>query len=269
MSSLPVSTPEPRTTVRRRPLRPAPTGQPIIDAPAPVGGQPTTRRRTPLRAAPAPEAVPEVAPEVAPEPKPVRPRRQEPLRALDPVPERPALSLVGPPDEEYGDVEVPGLAGFLAALAPDTLHVLHHRHIAANDTVLDHLVVTEHGVWVIATVHVDGVVELSVERKALTGDELLIRGESGASHAQALDLQIASVLDALDHVGVVDEVPVRGAICFVDTELAEGQRPVRVSGHEVTWPTALAPLLVARGPFDAEDRDAVRRFLDRTFPPAS
>jgi hypothetical protein len=256
MSSLPVSTPEPRTSVRRRPLRPAPTGAPIIDAPAPVEGQPTTRRRTPLRAA------------AAPKPKPARSRRQEPLRALDPVPERPALSLVGPPDEESGHVELPGLAGVLEGLAPDKLHLLHHRRIAGNDTVLDHLVVAEHGVWVIATVHVDALVDLTVERKVLTGDDLLIAGESGASLVHALDLQIASVMDALDHVGI-DEVPVRGAICFVDTELAEGQRPVRVAGHEVTWPTALAPLLVGPGPFDADDRQAVHRFLDRTFAPAS
>ncbi len=263
MSSLPVSTPEPRTSVRRRPLRPAPTGQPIIDAPAPVEGQLTTRRRTPLRAA------------SAPEPKPARSRRREPLRAQDPVPERPALSLVGPPDEESesGDVEVAaeerdGFAGFLDGLAPDELHLLHDRRIAGSDTVLDHLVVTEHGVWVITATQVDGVVDLTVERKALTGDELLIRGDSGASLVQALDLQIASVMDALDHVGI-DEVPVRGAICFVDTELAEGQRPVRVSGHEVTWPTALAPLLLAPGPFDDDDRAAVHRFLVRTFAPAS
>jgi hypothetical protein len=184
------------------------------------------------------------------------------------VPERPALSLVGPPDEESGPVEVPGLAGFLDGLAPGELRLLHDRRIAGNDTVLDHLVVAQQGVWVIATVQVDGVADLTVERKVLTGDELLIRGDSGASLVQALDLQIASVMDALDHVGI-DEVPVRGAICFVDTELAEGQRPVRVAGHEVTWPTALAPLLVGPGPFDADDREAVHRFLDRTFAPAS
>jgi hypothetical protein len=154
---------------------------------------------------------------------------------------------------------------FLQGLVPDGLHVLRHRRIAGPDAARNHLVVARRGVCVVATVQVTGVVDLAVKRNTVAGDELLIRGVSGAPLVKALDLQVAKVMDALDQIGV-DEVPVRGAICLVDTELVPGQRPVRVSGHEVTWPAALAPLLAGPGPFDDEDREATYRFLDRTFP---
>jgi hypothetical protein len=67
-----------------------------------------------------------------------------------------------------------------------------------------------------------------------------------------------------------DEVPVRGALCFVDAEFSLFAKPFTIDGVVVSWGRALNEQhLLVPGPFDEDDRTALHRHLARSFPPAA
>ena len=65
----------------------------------------------------------------------------------------------------------------------------------------------------------------------------------------------------------VPEVPVRGILCFVDSEWPLLAGPFRVNGVEVLWPKKLVSRMTAAGP-DPVDVDEAVGLLAKKFPAA-
>lgn len=154
-------------------------------------------------------------------------------------------------------------------LAPGHLVALHDRRMRDGDGRLsraniDHLAVTARGVWVVdAKTHHGG---LEVRRSGgLFGprrERLFIRGRDQTDLVLGLAKQVAVVRTQLAAAG--RELPVRGALCFVGTELpvfGETIGDVPLVGRR-----GLAKLLKRSGPLAPDERARVARLLDRRFP---
>jgi hypothetical protein len=63
-------------------------------------------------------------------------------------------------------------------------------------------------------------------------------------------------------------VPVRGALCFVDSDWPLFAKPFMIDRVLVTWGKALRERLVAPGPLDSSKRVAIQRSLAMSFPAA-
>lgn len=164
------------------------------------------------------------------------------------------------------------VAARLDELAGEHLVALHDRRMRRPDGRLsraniDHLAVTAEGVWVIdAKTHTG---KLEVRRSgglfSPRVDSLYIRGRDRTALVHGLLKQVRAVRDELQAVHA--DVTVRGALCFVGTELPwfgnSGILDVPLVGRR-----GLTTLMRSPGDLDPAERDAVAAFLDRRFPPA-
>lgn len=138
---------------------------------------------------------------------------------------------------------------------------------ARPETLADRTVVTGAGVWVIDTRRRKGRVRLSIGRSAC-GPRLLTNDRDDTALLRQLDEQLEQVRRALGTAGCAG-VQVRGALCFVDTELPFLQRELEINGRLVTWPRALKKRLAADGPADPSTQVRIRRALATSLAPAS
>jgi nuclease-like protein len=158
----------------------------------------------------------------------------------------------------------------LDGLAPEYLHALHDRRMRDGDGRLtraniDHIAVTASGVWVVdAKTHRGG---LEVRRSGgLFGprrERLFIRGRDQTDLVLGLAKQVAVVRVQLE--ALTAGMPVRGALCFVGTELplfGETIGDVPLVGRR-----GLAKLVKRAGPLPADYRARVADMLNRRFPP--
>ncbi len=165
------------------------------------------------------------------------------------------------------------VASRLDELAGEHVVALHDRRMRRPDGTLsraniDHLAVTAAGVWVIDAKTHQGALEVRRSGGLFSPrvESLYINGRDRTSLVHGLLKQVAAVRTELETVHA--DVPVRGALCFVGTEL-----PWFGSSSIVDVPLVgrrgMAKLL--RSPRDLEpvDRDAVAAFLHRRFPPAA
>jgi Nuclease-related domain len=164
------------------------------------------------------------------------------------------------------------VAATLDELIGDHLAVLHDRLMRRPDgrvsrANIDHLAVSACGVWVIDAKTHRG--ELKVQRSgALFSprvEKLYIGGRDKTSLVAGLGTQVASVRAELATVNA--DLPVRGALCFVGTELPWfGQS---IDGVALVGRRGLAKLLKRDGDLTSDDRDAIARFLATRFPAAT
>jgi hypothetical protein len=124
---------------------------------------------------------------------------------------------------------------------PDVV-VLHDRRIPGTHANLDHLAVTPSGIWVIDTKRYRGRVE--VRRPLLGSPKLVIDGRDRTRLIGGLDAQVQCVRAAAGEVA--PGVRVHGALCFVDSDLPL-LRTLRIGGHQLLYPKALARRLNADG----------------------
>jgi hypothetical protein len=97
---------------------------------------------------------------------------------------------------------------------------------------------------------------------------VVVQGKPQSTLLTKLQGQVDRVTQALHAVGV-DDVPVRGALCFVDAQPVKGQCPVEARGLLLTWSEQLQPVLLESGPLDEDDKAALLRLLARSFAPAT
>lgn len=157
----------------------------------------------------------------------------------------------------------------LDALAPEHLLALHDRRMRDGDGRLtkaniDHITVAASGVWVVDAKTHQG--QLDVRRSgglfSPRKERLFIRGRDQTDLLLGLAKQVAAVRVELEKVGLA--MPVRGALCFVGTELpwfGESIGEVPLVGRR-----GLAKLLKRPGPLTPGERQAVARALDERFP---
>ncbi|NPC96736.1 NERD domain-containing protein [Nocardioides sp. zg-DK7169] len=154
------------------------------------------------------------------------------------------------------------LGARLDSLASESVGVLHDRRIPRSRANIDHIAVTTAGVWVIDAKRYQGRPELRIEggifRRRV---EKLFVGRRDCT---------ALVDGVLAQVGLVEEVvgdvPVTGALCFVDADWPLIGGAFTTRGVHALWPKRLAKLLA--GAEGSVDVPAVRQALAAHFPPA-
>ncbi|ROP34566.1 nuclease-like protein [Pseudokineococcus lusitanus] len=156
------------------------------------------------------------------------------------------------------------------ALGPDVVG-LHDRRLRRPDGRLstpniDHLVVTPAGVWVVDAKTHTGRLEVRRAGDFLRPrtERLVIRGRDQSRLLDGLATQVAAVTAELERVGA--DVPVRGALCFVGTELPWGGETV--AGVPLVGRRGLTRLLRRPGDMAVEERAAVAAYLAERFPTA-
>jgi hypothetical protein len=163
------------------------------------------------------------------------------------------------------------VAATLDELVGDHLAVLHDRVLRRPDGRLsraniDHLAVSPCGVWVIDAKTHRGALEVRRFGGLFSPrvERLYIGGRDKSSLLAGLSTQVASVRAELATVNA--DVPVRGALCFVGTELPWFGDSI--DGVPLVGRRGLAKLLKREGDLAAGDRDAIAQFLAARFPAA-
>lgn len=164
------------------------------------------------------------------------------------------------------------VAAALDALVDIDVLAMHDRVLPRPDgrpspANIDHLAIAASGVWVIDAKTHKGSLEVRRSGGLFSPrvEKLYIGGRDRSSTVEGLRRQVAAVRDALDSVHA--DVPVRGALCFVGTELPWFGSS-SIDGVPLVGRRGLAKLIKAAGELSAQDRPSVAEFLATRFPPA-
>ena len=159
----------------------------------------------------------------------------------------------------------PDLRGQLDRLRIVDVPSLHDRRLPRSRTEIDHVLVTAGGVWLLDEQQVCGPLTFSVRGRPGPRQALLLQGRVHSTLLRRMLEREDGVRKALADVGAA-EVPVRSALCFMHARPSPGLVPVQARGVLVTWSDQLDTIVLEPGPYDADDRAAVSRVLDRALP---
>lgn len=152
----------------------------------------------------------------------------------------------------------------LDSVASESIRVLHDRRIPGSRANIDHIVVTAYGVWVIDAKRYQG------KRPALRveGGIFRPRTETLLVGGRQSNKLVDGVLGQVERVReVVGDLPVRGALCFIDADWPMIGGNFTTQGVEVLWPGKLLKLMQA--PADALfDVAVTSELVARKFPAA-
>lgn len=158
--------------------------------------------------------------------------------------------------------EVVGRALDRLATADPAIRILHDRRLPGSRANIDHIAVTPSGVVVVDAKRYTGRPERRVDGGFLRpGVEKLIVGRRDQTKI------VDGILAQVDRVGsTLGDVPVRGALCFVDADWPLFGGSFTIRGIDVCWPGRLGRLVTGVvGPIDVE---AASVELARVFRPA-
>lgn len=132
------------------------------------------------------------------------------------------------------------VGSMLDQLAGPGLAVLHDRGIPGSRANIDHLVVTREAVFVIDPKRYTGRPALRVEGGVLRPrvEKLVVAGRDRTKLVRGVLGQVARVQDV-----VGDGVPVRGVLCFVDSDWPLLGSAFSTQGVTVLWPRRLRKVL--------------------------
>jgi hypothetical protein len=153
------------------------------------------------------------------------------------------------------------LGARLDSLVSDSIAVLHDRRIPGSKANIDHIAITTAGIWVIDAKRYTGRPELKIE-----GGILRPRVEKVLVGRRDCTKLVDGVLKQIDLVReVVGDLPVTGALCFVEADWPLIGGAFITKGVHALWPKRLAKLLVeAKGSIDVP---ATREALASHFKP--
>ncbi|MCU1672785.1 MAG: hypothetical protein JWN77_898 [Frankiales bacterium] len=131
---------------------------------------------------------------------------------------------------------------------------------------IDHLVVTATGVWIVDAQTHQGTLEVRRSGGLFSPriERLYIGGRDKSSLLDGLAGQVDAVRTVLAAVSA--DVPVRGALCFVGTELPWFGSSI--AGIPLVGRRGLAKLLKQPGGLAPDDRAALAAYLEGRFIPA-
>ncbi len=149
------------------------------------------------------------------------------------------------------------LAAHLLQTVGDRGVMLHDRRIPRSRANIDHLVVAASGIWIVDAKSYKGKVELrDVGGWLKTDNRLYVNGRDQTKLVGGLAKQIDAVLAAIGDA----DVPIKAALCFVDSEWSLFAKPFQVGGVLVTWPRKLSEMIAEPGPLG---RDQVMQIAER------
>lgn len=167
---------------------------------------------------------------------------------------------------DQGAVGEERVGGTLEQARARGIEVLHDRAIPRSRANIDHLAITPSGVWVIdAKRYLNG----ELERRDVGGffqtdHRLYIGGRDKTTLVDGVRKQMDIVATALEGTDFA-EVPVRGALCFVDVQLGWFAKPFTIKGVNVTWRKHLVEPMLASVTVDEANRHALTHFLAGHF----
>jgi len=144
--------------------------------------------------------------------------------------------------------------------------VLHDRAVPGSRANIDHVVVAPSGIWVVDAKSYAGKVERTVSGAFFKPNvRLLVRGRDQSKLADGAYAQLDVVQRALGACEV--ELPLRAALCFVDSEWGLFAKPFLFRDVLVCYPAGLVKRIREPGPLDLElvGRTAAR--LATALPP--
>ncbi|MGJ3192254.1 nuclease-related domain-containing protein [Paenarthrobacter sp. FR1] len=140
------------------------------------------------------------------------------------------------------------LGAELNALTSEDLAVLHDRRIPGSKANIDHIVITSGGMWVIDAKRYKGRPEVKIEGGFLRPRvEKLLVGKRDCT--KLVDGVLRQVAVVRNHVG---DVPVNGALCFIDADWPLFGGAFTTRGIEVLWPKRLGKVLTAQRTGDVD-----------------
>lgn len=157
----------------------------------------------------------------------------------------------------------------LDGLAAHGVRLLHDRRIPRTRANIDHIAVAPTGVHVIDAKRYKGRPSLRVEGGLLRPrvENLLVGSRDCTRLVDGMHKQVNLVRSTLDAAGLPD-VPVQGALCFVEADWPLIGGSFVIADVVVLWPRKLAERLVAPGPMTDDDVEATHRALASGFPAA-
>lgn len=131
------------------------------------------------------------------------------------------------------------LGARLDSLVSESVVVLHDRRIPGSRANIDHIAVTTAGIWVIDAKRYKGRPELKIEGGILRPkvEKLLVGRRDCTKLVDGVLKQVELVRD------VVGDVPVKGALCFVEADWPLIGGAFSTCGIDILWPRRLVRLL--------------------------
>lgn len=167
---------------------------------------------------------------------------------------------------DVGAVGEQALGEMLARSAGPELRVLHDRRIPGTRANIDHLVVCPSGVYVIdAKRYRDSRPQLRHFGGLFRSREelLYVGGRDRTKLVAGMHRQLGLVRAALADQS---EVPVHGALCFLDADWPVLGGSFMIAGVHVLWPKKLRAMLTGPGTLDADQIADLQWQLHEAFP---
>lgn len=177
-----------------------------------------------------------------------------------------AVKVLAPPQSETawrrGAEGERTVAKALDRLAAEGGRVLHDRRMPGSRANLDHVVVTSAGVFTVDAKRYAGKLETRAR-----GRELWIAGRNRTKLLEQAGRQAAAIAEMLRKDGLA--IPVRPALCFVDTQLSWVFPPRTIGDVLITTPRTVCARLADEERLSRRDMARVADLLDRRLPAAS
>jgi len=155
------------------------------------------------------------------------------------------------------------VAKFLAKYLNADVIMLHDRGIPRSRANIDHIAIASSGVWVIDSKRYKG--KVAVSNPLFGHAKLTINGRDKSKLIEGLAKQVALVKAVMAEVA--PDVPVHGALCFVDSDLpAFGT--LTFKSFPLLYPKRLAKRINAGGPLAADQARSLATELALRFPSA-
>lgn len=149
---------------------------------------------------------------------------------------------------DRGAVAEERLGARLDALAAYGLAVFHDRRIPGSMANIDHIVISPGGIWVIDAKRYKGRPELKIEGGIFRPrvEKLLVSGRDCTKLVDGALKQVDVVRE------LVGDVPVTGALCFIEADWPLIGGAFSTRGVHVLWPKRLAKVLAAETAGDVD-----------------
>jgi hypothetical protein len=161
------------------------------------------------------------------------------------------------------------VAGYMAREVGDQVIALHDRLIPGTRGNIDHIFVSQTGVWVVdAKAYKGKVVRREIGPIWRRDNELHIRGRNRTSLAKGVARQVDATIAALRSDQSLHGTDVHAVLCLGESEWNLLDFPFQLGNVWVMYPGALKKRLRKSGPLAREAMERIARRLDLSLPPA-